>query len=163
MSRLFSLVEHIQLNLAFSHLLKEQSAASKWFHFSFAFPSLPRCQFEDLFVFLRSTEYLTGIHIHGREVKGLPYLVSSSLGFFSDPQPLLFIYLSSSFKSSNSSGLNINLSLFHSLLWSLRHQMLTECLSRVIHYVTWRTSKHQWIKQKSSSSQNFIIYCEKQE
>ena len=29
MSRLFSLVEHIQLNLAFSHLVKGQSAASK--------------------------------------------------------------------------------------------------------------------------------------
>lgn len=59
-------------------------------------------------------------------------IFSSSPGFFSDlPSPSLSIHL-----SSNSSGLNLNLSLFHSFIWSQSYQMLIECLSCARRYAT---------------------------
>lgn len=123
MSRLFSLVEHIQLNTALSHLLKGQSAASKLFHFSFTIPSIPRSQFDDLFVFLWTTKYLTGIANHGQEVKGPPYSVF----------PLVILSSSTSHQPSlrfqrfkNSSQDSKSVFYFQSVMWSVLHQIFTE-------------------------------------
>lgn len=149
-------MEHIQLNLAFSHLLRGQSAASKWLHFSFAFQPPPpqyRCQFDDLFVFLRSTDYLTGIHIHGREMKGWPWLITL-LVFLRFSFPFFCIYLSSSgFKNSNSLWLRLHQFLYHSVIKLVINQMIKSLLN--VYHVPGTmlgTSEHQWMGQKSPSS-----------
>lgn len=155
MSRLFSLVEHIQLNLAFSHLLKEQSAASKWFHFSFASPP-PHSQMPVWWLVCFSKKHwISHWNTYSWKRSQGSTIFSSSPRFFSDlPSPSsLFTFL-----QIPQDSILTSLCFIH----SFGHKGIKRLLSAYhVSDTMLQTSKHQWIRQKSPPSWNFTIYYEK--
>lgn len=159
-------MEHIQLNLAFSHLLRGQSAASKWLHFSFTFQSLTPTHTPPIqmpvwrLVCFSKKHWLSHWNTCSwKRSEGSTSFSNSpgfSLIFLAFP---LYCLSSSGFKNSNSLGLSLHQFLFHSVIKLLINQMIKSLLT--VYHVPGTmlgTSEHQWIGQKSLSSWNSIIY-----
>lgn len=154
-------MEHIQLNLAFSHLLRGQSAASKWLHF-FAFqPPTPPIQMPVWrLVCFSKKHWLSHWNTFSWKRSEGSTLFSNSPGFSPIFLDFSLYYLSSSgFKNSHSLGLSLHQFLFRSVIKLLINQMITSLLS--VYHVPGTmlgTSEHQWMGQKSLSSWNSKIY-----